>query len=195
MLDFYYDEQNNKYYITRETLEKYRNDYEIEMKPTIINDKNYYSITKEQIDKINNKDDNNQTTTIIYKDELSNTYYIPVYYHEDATIEIMNKPCKTITSEEIERLKTTTKPLIVSVYLKPKLEDYSIILCNFNNTHFINKEILTKYKIDTTNKKIIRIVNDLYIEVTDKEIEQLKENATLDNKNIIYNIKNITPKN
>ena len=193
MIDFYYDEQNNKYYITRETLEKYRNDYEIEMIPTIINNKNYYSITKEQIDTINNK--GNINTTIIYKDELTNTYYIPVYYHEDATTEILNKPCKIIDKEEIENLEKTTKPLIVSVYLKPRTEDYNVILCNYNNTHFINKDLLIKYKIDINNKKAIKINNEIYMEVNDKDQELLKENATLDNKNIIYIEKNIAPKN
>lgn len=200
--EYYYDEQNNIIYISREILELSRKlNIEIEGKPKIINNKNCYSIhykdlkkieKQEKIKGIENKITNKEkekNVIIVY--HLANTnelYLTENINHSNDTKEIMNKVCFKTTAKELE--KTLNKKfVIVTVYRNNETttpKDNKLIVCNYNNVLFIEENILESLNLQTTNKKKIRVDKIIYIEVTEAELNEVleKTNSTIITKEI-----------
>lgn len=200
--EYYYDEQNNIIYISREILELSRKlNIEIEGIPKIINNKNCYSIHYKDLKKIeeqaNIKGIENKITNkekeknvvIVYHLANTNELYLTENINlSNDTKEIMNKVCFKTTAKELE--KTLNKKfVIVTVYkynetTTPKKNE--LIVCNYNNVLFIEENILESLNIQKTNKKKIRVNKVIYIEVTEDELNKVleKTNSTIINKEI-----------
>lgn len=200
--EYYYDEQNNIIYISREILELSRKlNIEIEGIPKIINNKNCYSIHYKDLKKIeeqaNIKGVENKITNrekeknivIVYHLANTNELYLTENINlSNDTKEIMNKVCFKTTTQELE--KTLNKKfVIVTVYkynetTTPKKNE--LIVCNYNNVLFIEENILESLNIQKTNKKKIRVNKVIYIEVTEDELNEVleKTNSTIINKEI-----------
>lgn len=200
--EYYYDEQNNIIYISREILELSRKlNIEIEGIPKIINNKNCYSIHYKDLKKIeeqaNIKGIKNKITNkekeknvvIVYHLANTNELYLTENINlSNDTKEIMNKVCFKTTAKELE--KTLNKKfVIVTVYkynetTTPKKNE--LIVCNYNNVLFIEENILESLNIQKTNKKKIRVNKVIYIEVTEDELNKIleKTNSTIINKEI-----------
>ena len=200
--EYYYDEQNNIIYISRELLELSRNlNIEIEGIPKIINNKNCYSIHYKDLKKIeeqaNIKGIENKITNkekeknvvIVYHLANTNELYLTENINlSNDTKEIMNKVCFKTTAKELE--KTLNKKfVIVTVYkynetTTPKKNE--LIVCNYNNVLFIEESILESLNLQKTNKKKIRVNKVIYIEVTEDELNKIleKTNSTIINKEI-----------
>lgn len=200
--EYYYDEQNNIIYISREILELSRKlNIEIEGIPKIINNKNCYSIHYKDLKKIeeqaNIKGIENKITNrekeknivIVYHLANTNELYLTENINlSNDTKEIMNKVCFKTTTQELE--KTLNKKfVIVTVYkynetTTPKKNE--LIVCNYNNVLFIEENILESLNIQKTNKKKIRVNKVIYIEVTEDELNEVleKTNSTIINKEI-----------
>lgn len=200
--EYYYDEQNNIIYISREILELSRKlNIEIEGIPKIINNKNCYSIHYKDLKKIeeqaNIKGIENKITNrekeknivIVYHLANTNELYLTENINlSNDTKEIMNKVCFKTTTQELE--KTLNKKfVIVTVYkynetTTPKKNE--LIVCNYNNVLFIEENILESLNIQKTNKKKIRVNKVIYIEITEDELNEVleKTNSTIINKEI-----------
>lgn len=200
--EYYYDEQNNIIYISREILELSRKlNIEIEGIPKIINNKNCYSIHYKDLKKIeeqaNIKGIENKITNrekeknivIVYHLANTNELYLTENINlSNDTKEIMNKVCFKTTTQELE--KTLNKKfIIVTVYkynetTTPKKNE--LIVCNYNNVLFIEENILESLNLQKTNKKKIRVNKVIYIEVTEDELNEVleKTNSTIINKEI-----------
>ncbi len=200
--EYYYDEQNNIIYISREILELSRKlNIEIEGIPKIINNKNCYSIHYKDLKKIeeqaNIKGIENKITNrekeknivIVYHLANTNELYLTENINlSNDTKEIMNKVCFKTTTQELE--KTLNKKfVIVTVYkynetTTPKKNE--LIVCNYNNILFIEENILESLNLQKTNKKKIRVNKVIYIEVTEDELNEVleKTNSTIINKEI-----------
>lgn len=200
--EYYYDEQNNIIYISREILELSRKlNIEIEGIPKIINNKNCYSIHYKDLKKIeeqaNIKGIENKITNkekeknvvIVYHLANTNELYLTENINlSNDTKEIMNKVCFKTTAKELE--KTLNKKfVIVTVYkynetATPKKNE--LIVCNYNNVLFIEESILESLNLQKTNKKKIRVNKVIYIEVTEDELNKIleKTNSTIINKKI-----------
>ena len=200
--EYYYDEQNNIIYISREILELSRKlNIEIEGIPKIINNKNCYSIHYKDLKKIeeqaNIKGIENKITNkekeknivIVYRLANTNELYLRENInHSNDTKEIMNKVCFKTTTQELE--KTLNKKfVIVTVYkynetTTPKKNE--LIVCNYNNVLFIEENILESLNLQKTAKKKIRVNKVIYIEVTEDELNKVleKTNSTIINKEI-----------
>lgn len=200
--EYYYDEQNNIIYISREILELSRKlNIEIEGIPKIINNKNCYSIHYKDLKKIeeqaNIKGIENKITNkekeknvvIVYHLANTNELYLTENINlSNDTKEIMNKVCFKTTAKELE--KTLNKKfVIVTVYkynetATPKKNE--LIVCNYNNVLFIEESILESLNLQKTNKKKIRVNKVIYIEVTEDELNKIleKTNSTIINKEI-----------
>ncbi len=200
--EYYYDEQNNIIYISREILELSRKlNIEIEGKPKIINNKNCYSIhykdlkkieEQEKIKGIENKITNKEkekNVIIVY--HLANTdelYLTENINNSNDTKKIMNKVCFKTTAKELE--KTLNKKfVIVTVYQNNETttsKDNKLIVCNYNNVLFIEENILESLNLQTANKKKIRVDKIIYIEVTEDELDKVleKTNSTIITKEI-----------
>lgn len=200
--EYYYYEQNNIIYISREILELSRKlNIEIEGIPKIINNKNCYSIHYKDLKKIeeqaNIKGIENKITNkekeknvvIVYHLANTNELYLTENINlSNDTKEIMNKVCFKTTAKELE--KTLNKKfVIVTVYkynetATPKKNE--LIVCNYNNVLFIEESILESLNLQKTNKKKIRVNKVIYIEVTEDELNKIleKTNSTIINKKI-----------
>lgn len=200
--EYYYDEQNNIIYISREILELSRKlNIEIEGIPKIINNKNCYSIHYKDLKKIeeqaNIKGIKNKITNkekeknvvIVYHLANTNELYLTENINlSNDTKEIMNKVCFKTTAKELE--KTLNKKfVIVTVYkynetTTPKKNE--LIVCHYNNVLFIKESILESLNLQKTNKKKIRVNKVIYIEVTEDELNKIleKTNSTIINKEI-----------
>lgn len=200
--EYYYDEQNNIIYISREILELSRKlNIEIEGIPKIINNKNCYSIHYKDLKRIeeqaNIKGIENKITNrekeknivIVYHLANTNELYLTENINlSNDTKEIMNKVCFKTTTQELE--KTLNKKfVIVTVYkynetTTPKKNE--LIVCNYNNILFIEENILESLNLQKTNKKKIRVNKVIYIEVTEDELNEVleKTNSTIINKEI-----------
>ena len=200
--EYYYDEQNNIIYISREILELSRKlNIEIEGIPKIINNKNCYSIHYKDLKKIeeqaNIKGIENKITNkekeknvvIVYHLANTNELYLTENINlSNDTKEIMNKVCFKTTAKELE--KTLNKKFVIVTVYKynetaiPKKNE--LIVCNYNNVLFIEESILESLNLQKTNKKKIRVNKVIYIEVTEDELNKIleKTNSTIINKEI-----------
>lgn len=200
--EYYYDEQNNIIYISREILELSRKlNIEIEGKPKIINNKNCYSIHYKDLKKLEEQANikgienkitrktKEQNVVIVYHLANTNDLYLTENINlSNDTKEIMNKVCFKTSPKELEQI-LNKKFVIVTVYQNNETstsKDNKIIVCNYNNTLFIEKNILESLNQQITNKKKIRVDKIIYVEVTEDELNKVleKTNSTIITKEI-----------
>lgn len=200
--EYYYDEQNNIIYISREILELSRKlNIEIEGKPKIINNKNCYSIHYKDLKKveeqanikgIENKITNKtkeQNVVIVYHLANTNDLYLTENINlSNDTKEIMNKVCFKTSPKELEQI-LNKKFVIVTVYQNNETttpKDNKIIVCNYNDVLFIEENLLESINPQTINRKKIRVDKVIYIEVTKDELNEVleKTNSTIITKEI-----------
>lgn len=191
----------NKLYVTRniyEVIQKY--ELEIEANPKIIDSRNCYSITKEQLDNFNKKYhyqaqeiEFKENSTIIYKDKNTNKLYLPLqtdYLHYDTII--LNKKCQEITSYELANL---TNPIIVSVYTNSTSKiTREIIICSYEDKIYILKNLTEEFKEQPKKTEKIKINNELYLKISADYLDYLKKEAFKKNIILKFNIKRIVPK-
>lgn len=200
--EYYYDEQNNIIYISREILELSRKlNIEIEGKPKIINNKNCYSIHYKDLkkieelekikgieNKITNKEKEKNVIIVYHLANTDELYLTENINNSNDTKKIMNKVCFKTTAKELE--KTLNKKfVIVTVYQNNETttsKDNKLIVCNYNNVLFIEENILESLNIQTTNRKKIRVDKIIYIEITEAELNEVleKTNSTIITKEI-----------
>lgn len=189
MFVYYYDQLSNKFYITRDKLEKARNNkIEIEGVPLVINDKNCYSITKEQLEElqvvtnsfgIENVIDIKKKplkTIIVYKDKRLNKIFIPEEYANNTNTNkkiILNKTCYEVTYEDLETIYNTNI-YIVDVYTKKEIIKVDTIVCNFNGQLYISKTVLKDLNIDYINNKKIMVKEDIYVEINELILNEIE---------------------
>ena len=200
---YYRDLTTDKLYVNRETLEKIRDlNIEIEGSPEIIDNKNCYTITENQIiefeekssshgiEKIvitniynEKKENTNQyEIVLIYKDCNTNKLYIEKDkatrgYSNDTKV-ILNKECYETSIIELEN-NNNRKYIIVDVYTKSKdekekkEEDYSFIVCNCNDEIFIPQQVMEKFNIESEFMKKIRVNHEIYERITKESLDDL----------------------
>ncbi|MBR3211348.1 MAG: hypothetical protein IKF71_05385 [Bacilli bacterium] len=136
-------------------------------------------IIKEVIDK----------PTIVYRDTKTANLYIPTS-REDATITILNKPCREINYEEIQSY--AKEPIIANVYLTEKAE-YKVIVCNNNGQLFVSHDMISKLGFYVENPHRIMVNKEIYEEIAPEDIDIIKELES-NNCHIEIIMKQIAPK-
>ena len=136
-------------------------------------------IIKEVIDK----------PTIVYRDTKTANLYIPTS-REDATITILNKPCREINYEEIQSY--AKEPIIANVYLTEKAE-YNVIVCNNNGQLFVSHDMISKLGFYVENPHRIMVNKEIYEEIAPEDIDIIKELES-NNCHIEIIMKQIAPK-
>ena len=196
--NYYYDEEKNIIYITRDLLEKSRElEMNIEGNPKLIDNSNCYSINyrdlKKLEDKLNLEGNEIKITTkerptnilIVYKlgEELYTTKKIS---DTNITKKILNKICYKTNLEELNN----EKYVIVKVYHSHKEDSKPITICNYNNILFIPENFINENNLNIENKRRIKVNDEIYIEIENNELEQMRNNF-----NIQFIIKEIIPAN
>lgn len=207
IINFCYFEKRGKTYISRDVLEVARHyNSKVEAKPVIINDKNCYSIKKDEIFTLEGLLNSFATKIIldkigepiiVYKDKKDDKLYIPEIYNyckNSNTKVIMNKICKETSEKELETIYNK-RFVIASVYTKqekrfiPK-EIVNITICDFNGRLFIEEKAFEKLNIINDNNKKIKVDGIIYLEVSTKEITDARE-MNKDRYIINFNKRNI----
>ena len=183
---------NTELFINRTLYEKaLKQQIEVEGIPKVIENKNYYSITKEQLDQLNNSIKPKKNNYIIcYVDKNNNKYYVKeedLDTKKDNPKTIMGKTCYEVSEEELKNLGD--KIVKVSVYLKQKN------LININITSLDSIYIEDKYVQDKQNKKQIRIDGVLYTAVTELELAKLKQELTKEGNEVSFKQRKVIKKN
>lgn len=203
---YYHNILNKTIYIDRQLLEIARkNNIELNAKPIIYDNKNYYEIDEDTIKEIQkkakiqtieriiniNNNSNKPTSTIVYKDCNTNKYYIPNEKSNNNCITLLNKKCSETTIQELENTYGE-KFIIVDLY--PRKKEMNIIICKAYDQSFIKEDILNKLDIKTNSNKKILINKEIYSEVNNNEIKQIIDK---DSEYLVINItyKNIVPVN
>lgn len=198
-----YYELNNILYIPRDIYELIiKSDIKITSKPKIIENKNYYSITENQLTLFNRKYHYygkkitlEPERTIIYKNANDNKLYIPIEndcLHSDITI--LNKKCQLVKEDELENLNLPN-PIIASVY-KNEIPEITreIIVCSYEEKIYIAKDIIDEFNIIPENQQKIKIASNFYLEIKADDLDNLKNQAKNKNTNLKFNIRKIAPK-
>lgn len=196
----YYQEKNNLY-VNRTIYELIiKNNLEIEGIPKILENRNCYSITKNQLDQFNKKlhcvgmKINLKTTlTIIYHEKNTNKFYLPLKtecIHSDKVI--LNKKCQEIKKEDLEKLQFPNS-IIVSVYTSKKIIR-EIIICSYEDKIYISKEILDEIERKLSKTEKIKIKNGIYLKITADDIDYIKESFLKKNTILKFIIRKIIPK-
>lgn len=180
---------NTELFVNRKLYEKAQKEkIEIEGKPKVIQNRNYYSITKEQLETLKKENNRKSKYLIVYRDKVSNKSYIKeedLKYKKDNPKTIMGNICYEVTDDEINKLNKKVLP--VSVYLKQE-DKIEITITSLNNTLYIPDKFVT----NKDNKKRIRIDGVLYTSVTDDELAILKKQS---NRDIVFTKKSIKKNN
>ena len=134
-------------------------------------------------------------TIIAYKDGETKKIYIEEKYVNDKTTqkrEILNKICYEVNEKYLETLFNKTI-IITTVYINKKCENQLVKIYNYNSVKFISESYIIEYSIDITNRKKIKISNDIKYAISEQEINYIIDKAK--EKGITINIinKNITP--
>ena len=199
---YYHNLITNKLYINRETLEKIREyNIEIEGSPEIIDNKNCYTITRNQIEeyedislshgieriiatdnKEKRKSNQEYETIIVYKDCDTNKLYIEKNKtrrkHSNNTKIILNKDCYETSIIELEN-NNNRKYIIVNVYTNKEEKEDSFIVCNCDNELFIPQQIIEKFNIKSEFSKKIRVNHNIFEKISKEGLDNLlnKENS------------------
>lgn len=205
MLDVFNDnkphciQKDNKYYINRTMYEEVvKKNIKIEGTPRVIGGKNFYEVTKEQLDQIKNNKTNTNTSTnktntnsiiTIYNDKITNKKYIKekdLGYKKENPKTIMNNTCYEISDEEINKLNK--RIVNISIYLKQK-KTLKVPIASIDNKLYIPSE----YTNNDTKK--IKIDGVIYNEVTKDYLAILKQQLKNKDTELILIKKNIVKKN
>ena len=219
---YYKDNASQKYYVPRQLLEKCRElKLEIEQTPRIIDNKNTYSITFEQLQELIQKtnykveeiviDTNPQEIPqepkieqkiepkkeeeiiIVYRDKRTDKMYIEESYHlSQSTNEKTILNKKCLEITEKECEQIYNKRfIIIDVYLKP---DKKVILtvCQTPDKLFIPQEFVQL--LEYKDRKKIKVAQFIFIEVTKEEIENIKMILEEDNIEVAIIEKKISKK-
>ena len=196
LFTYYRNIITNKLYINRTILELTRNyNIEIEGTPEILNNKNCYTITPEELKEFeeksisegieininpNNidKDHYKIETILVYKDCNTNKLYIEKNKSKNNNPNnikiLLNKEFYEIS--QIELKDNNKKYIIVDIYPYNKPTEYSFIVCSCNNETFIPQKTIEKFNIQTEYKKIIRVNHELYEKVDEETLNNLLNN-------------------
>ena len=175
--NYYYDEEKNIIYITRDLLEKSRElEMNIEGNPKLIDNSNCYSINYRDLKKLEDKLNLEGNEIKITTKER----------HTNITKKILNKICYKTNLEELNN----EKYVIVKVYHSHKEDSKPITICNYNNILFIPENFLNENNLNIENKRRIKVNDEIYIEIENNELEQMRNNF-----NIQFIIKEIIPAN
>lgn len=208
-----YDTLLKKAYVNRDTYETIiKKGIQLEGTPKIINNKNCYSITENELKEVEEvlnyrgieqllkpnytveeKKEEEIDTFIVYHDRITDKYYIPKEYASTNAKPhiIMNKECYETDINSLEHI--FNKRIIIAdvfPYNKAALE---IIICNYNGHLFIGENILELLDLYIEDPYRIIIGGQIYDEISDGDLELLQTKEFCEYKlNII--IKNIIPK-
>lgn len=196
-------EEKNKFYVTRNIYELIlKANLDIEATPKILDNRNCYSITKEQLDSFEEKLHYygtkitlNEEKTLIYQDKKTNKLYLPIKaecIHSDTTI--LNKKCQEIINNDLSTMNLTN-PIIVSVYrnIVPKVTR-EITVCSYEDKIYINKDIIEEFKKQLKLIEKIKIGKDIYLKINADDLDYIKEEAMKRNIILKFNLRKIAPK-
>ncbi len=201
--DIKYVQINDKLYIDRNTYEEaQKKQINIDGNPLIINNKNYYKITNEQLEELNNS--KNKTTSItntntnksnkkyitIYNDKITNKKYIKetdLGYKKENPKTIMNNTCYEISDEEINKLNK--RIVNISIYLKQK-KTLKVPIASIDNKLYIPSEYTSN-----SNSKKIKIDGVIYNEVSKDYLAILKQQLNNKDTELVLIKKSIVKKN
>ena len=199
---YYNDVTNDEYFITRDTYELcLQNDIKMNSKPKIINNKNTYSILKEQIDELVQKTnykaeeeiislEKNKVESkniIIYKDKINNKLYIKQDdYKNDKNIKIINNNIYNEISED-ELNDLDKKYFVITIFLKEE-RSLQLTIYTYNRIKYIAKDIINMFNINTNNRKKIKVNGVINYAVSENEIKMIQNEVTTET---LY--KRITP--
>lgn len=196
-------EEKNKFYVTRNIYELIlKANLDIEATPKILDNRNCYSITKNQLNCFNEKLHYhgtkitlNEEKTLIYQDKKTNKLYLPINtecIHSDTII--LNKKCQEITNNDLSTMNLTN-PIIVSVYrnIVPKVTR-EITVCSYEDKIYINKDIIEEFKKHLKVIEKIKIGKDIYLKINADDLNYIKEEAMKRNIILRFNLRKIAPK-
>ena len=169
--------------------------------PRIINNKNTYSILKEQIDELVQKTKlkaeeeiislekkkTNTNKVIIFKDKTNNKLYIKQddYKNNNTTKVINNNIYNEINENELDNLNK--KYFIVTIFLKEE-KNLQLTIYTYNRIKYIAKDIINMFNINTSNRKKIKVNGVINYAISENEIKMIQNEITTDT---LY--KKITP--
>ena len=104
---------------------------------------------------------------------------------------IMNRQCTTTSEQELEKI-TNKRFILVTVYLKPQ-KQFVIPTCRVEGKSFISEEIANTFDINAIFKKRIRVDGEIYLEVTEEELNKIKKDYQPINVNVVFQEKLIVP--
>ena len=199
---YYNDITNDEYYITRDIYELcLKNDIKMNSTPRIINNKNTYSILKEQIDELVQKTKLkaeeeivslekkkiNANKIIIFKDKTNNKLYIKQddYKNNNTTKVINNNIYNEVNENELDNLNK--KYFIITIFLKEE-KNLQLTIYTYNRIKYIAKDIINMFNINTSNRKKIKVNGVINYAVSENEIKMIQNEITTDT---LY--KKITP--
>ncbi len=248
---YYHDFDTEKAYVDRKMYELIRkNGIEIEANPKIIDDKNCYSVTNEDLKTIEDKmgyrgveqllkpkrkdapvirkanfpnmtiinqvidnitsfqkthtepettvpktvEEPKQESILVYKNQKTHQLFVPVEEVPETNqlpVQVMNKSCYETSMPELEAI--TNKKIIVAEYYPAAKEDLDVIICNHKGHLFISKSVLEQLGFYIEDPHRIMISGDIYEEITDDDIDLIKEKDS-DTFHINIIMKQIAPK-
>ncbi len=250
---YYHDFDTEKAYVDRQMYELIRkNGIEIEASPKIIDDKNCYSVTEDDLKVIEEKmgyrgveqllkpkrknapvsrkanfpnmkiinqvvenitsfqkankeeettpvvpnivEEPKQESILAYKNQKTHQLFVPVEEVPETNqlpVQVMNKSCYETSIPELEAI--TNKKIIVAEYYPAAKEDLDVIICNHKGHLFISKSVLEQLGFYIEDPHRIMISGDIYEEITDDDIDLIKEKDS-DTFHINIIMKQIAPK-
>ena len=197
LFTYYHNPIDNKLYVNRNILEKIREySIDIEGTPEIIENKNCYTITNEQLKKYEEKSstrgvekivfnkketkaiekEDDIETVIVYRDCNTNKLYIDKDKARrgftNNTKKIMNKDLCETSIIELEN-KNNRKHIIVDTYTYDEPKEYSLIVCKCNDEIFIPQKTMEKLNIESEFTKKIRVNKEIYQKTTEETLNSI----------------------
>ena len=210
---YYNDVNNQTLYVPRFIYEECLfNSIEMTSKPKIIMEKNHYSITRKQLQELEEKTyykgiekklylkkenpSPKLTNTIFaYKDGNTNIIYLPLEYAKQTsgnTKTIMNKKCCVVHERDLEKIYNKTI-IVVTVFLKPEeIED--VLICRIEHHYFIQESVAITFGLSMLDRKRIRVDGVIYIQISREEINLIYIIATKEDRKVHFIEKEIIPK-
>lgn len=212
-IEYYNDITNNKMYITRNVYEECKKlNINSSFEPKIIDNRNCYSIEKNDLETLlnndfkgkeiiisNEKEQKEKTkdeVIIAYQDKETKKIYIEQKYINNKNTQekvILNKKCYEVNEKDLESI--LNKIIVVApIYLKKDINNnQQVKIYNYNDIKFISEDIIKEYSIDTTYRKKIKIAGEIKYAISEQEINTIIEKANQNKINIYFINKKITP--
>ena len=135
-----------------------------------------------------------QESILAYKNQKTHQLFVPVEEVPETNqlpVQVMNKSCYETSIPELEAI--TNKKIIVAEYYPAAKEDLDVIICNHKGHLFISKSVLEQLGFYIEDPHRIMISGDIYEEITDDDIDLIKEKDS-DTFHINIIMKQIAPK-